>query len=71
MLKSLLRNLKLLRRQEESWLELLRRLLEMRSSGRSFDVLLEALEVKMVSVELRIEMHHKNSFASLLQHGDI
>jgi len=43
----------------------------MRSSGRSFDVLLEALEVKMVSVELKIEMHHKNSFASLLQHGDI
>jgi hypothetical protein len=66
MFKSLLRNLKLLRRQEESWLELLRRLLEMRSSGRSFDVLLEALEVKMVRVELRIEMHHKNSFASLL-----
>jgi hypothetical protein len=67
MLKSLLRNLKLLRRQEESWLGLLlRRLLEMRSSGRSFDVLLEALEVKMVRVELRIEMHHKNSFASLL-----
>jgi hypothetical protein len=43
----------------------------MRSSGRSFDVLLEALEVKMVRVELKIEMHHKNSFASLLQHGDI
>jgi len=31
----------------------------MRSSGRSFDVLLEALEVKMVRVKLKIEMHHK------------